>query len=60
MVLLQKCKNEIFGGCKLLTDIEQVRREKKAFTLRCILDGIKKLQGRVVAWNRFASSVSIT
>src|SRR5437870_12658501 len=42
------------------TDIEQVLREKKSFTLRCILDGIKELQGRVVTWNRFASSVSIT
>jgi len=42
------------------TDIEQVLREKKSFTLRCMLDGIKELQGRVVTWNRFASSVSIT
>jgi hypothetical protein len=42
------------------TDIEQVLREKKSFTLRCMLDGIKTLQGRVVTWNRFASSVSIT
>jgi hypothetical protein len=41
-------------------DIEQVLREKKSFTLRCMLDGIKKLQGRVGTWNRFASSVSIT
>ena len=41
-------------------DIEQVLREKKSFTLRCMLDGIKELQGRVVTWNRFASSVSIT
>jgi hypothetical protein len=40
-------------------DIEQVLREKKSFTLRCMLDGIKELQGRVVTWNRFASSVSI-
>ncbi len=30
------------------TDIEQVLREKKPFILRCMLDGIKKLQGRVV------------
>jgi hypothetical protein len=42
------------------TDIEQVLREKKSFTLRCMLDGIKELQGRVVTWNKFASSVSIT
>jgi hypothetical protein len=42
-----------------IPDIEQVLREKKSFTLRCILDGIKELQGRVVKWNRFASSVSI-
>ena len=42
------------------TDIEQVLREKKSFTLRCILDRIKELQGRVGPWNRFASSVSIT
>jgi hypothetical protein len=41
-------------------DIEQVLREKKSCILRCMLDGIKKLQGRVVTWNRFASSVSIT
>jgi hypothetical protein len=40
-------------------DIEQVLREKKSFTLRCMLDGIKELQGRVATWNRFASSVSI-
>ena len=45
---------------KSSTDIEQVLREKKSFTLRCMLDGIKELQGRVVTWNRFASSVSIT
>jgi hypothetical protein len=43
----------------LHTDIEQVLREKKSFTLRCILDCIKELQGRVAKWNRFASSVSI-
>ena len=41
-------------------DIEQVLREKKSFTLRCMLDGIKELQGRVAQWNRFASNVSIT
>jgi hypothetical protein len=44
----------------LTADIEQVLREKKSFTLRCMLDGIKELQGRVVTWNKFASSVSIT
>jgi hypothetical protein len=44
----------------VLTDIEQELREKKSFTLRCMLDGIKELQGRVVTWNKFASSVSIT
>jgi hypothetical protein len=43
-----------------IPDIEQVLREKKSFTLRCMLDGIKELQGRGVTWNRFASSVSIT
>jgi hypothetical protein len=43
-----------------ITDIEQELREKKSFTLRCMLDGIKELQGRVVTWNKFASSVSIT
>jgi hypothetical protein len=41
-------------------DIEQVLREKKSFTLRCMLDVSKKLQGRVVTWNKCASSVSIT
>jgi hypothetical protein len=51
------CHNEIL---KDVTDIEQVLREKKSFTLRGMLDGIKTLQGRVVTWNRFASSVSIT
>jgi hypothetical protein len=45
---------------KPATDIEQVLREKKSFTLRCILDGIQELQGRVATWNRCASSVSIT
>jgi hypothetical protein len=44
----------------IITDIEQVLREKKPFILRCMLDGIKKLQGRIVKWNRFALSVSIT
>jgi hypothetical protein len=43
-----------------MADIEQVLREKKSFTLRCMLDGIPELQGRVGTWNRFASSVSIT
>jgi hypothetical protein len=43
-----------------VTDIEQVLREKKPFILRCMLDGIKKLQGRMVTWNRCALSVSIT
>jgi hypothetical protein len=41
-------------------DIEQVPREKKPFILPCMLDGIEKLQGRVVKWNKFASSVLIT
>jgi hypothetical protein len=41
-------------------DIEQVLREKKPFILRCMLDGIKKLQGRMVKWHRCALSVSIT
>jgi hypothetical protein len=44
----------------IYTDIEQVLREKKPFILRCMLDGIKKLQGRMVKWNRCALSVSIT
>jgi hypothetical protein len=43
----------------LQADIEQVLREKKSFTLRCILDCIKALQGRVAIWNKCASSVSI-
>lgn len=42
------------------TDIEQVLREKKPFILRCMLDDIKKLQGRMVKWNRCALRVSIT
>ena len=46
--------------CDTLSDIEQVLREKKSFTLRGILDRLKELQGRVGPWNRFASSVSIT
>ena len=50
----------IAGKTDTMPDIEQVLREKKSFTLRCMLDGIKTLQGRVVTWNRFASSVSIT
>jgi hypothetical protein len=41
-------------------DIEQVLREKKSFTLRCMLNGLKELQGRVVTWNRCASNVLIT
>ena len=43
-----------------MPDIEQLFRERKPFILPCMLDGIEKLQGRVVKWNRFASSVSIT
>jgi hypothetical protein len=43
-----------------IADIEQVLREKKPFILRCILDGIKKLQRRTIQWNRCALSVSIT
>jgi hypothetical protein len=49
----------IFGLFSRLSDIEQVPKKKKPFILHCMLDGIKKLQGRVVKWNRFASSVSI-
>jgi hypothetical protein len=41
-------------------DIEQVLREKKPFILRRKLDGIKKLPGRIIKWNRCALSVSIT
>ncbi len=52
--------NENYPNSQPVTDIEQVLREKKSFTLRCMLDAIKTLQGRVVTWNRFASSVSIT
>jgi hypothetical protein len=44
----------------LRTDIEQVLIEKKPFILRCMLDCIKKRQGRIVIWNRFTLSVSIT
>jgi len=44
----------------LFTDIEQVLIEKKPFILRCMLDCIKKRQGRIVIWNRFTLSVSIT
>src|SRR5262245_42406275 len=40
-------------------DIEQLLREKKPFILPCMLDSLKKLQGRGGQWNRFASSVSI-
>jgi hypothetical protein len=47
-------------GDNVKADIEQVPREKKPFILRCMLDGIKKLQGRMVKWNRCALSVSIT
>jgi hypothetical protein len=36
-----------------------VLREKQSFTLRCMLDCIKELQGRVAIWNRGALSVSI-
>ena len=43
-----------------MADIEQVLIEKKPFILRCMLDGIKKRQGRMVIWNRFTLSVSIT
>jgi hypothetical protein len=43
-----------------MADIEQVLGEKKPFILPCVLDGIKKLQGRAIKGNRFASSVSIT
>jgi hypothetical protein len=49
----------IYQKRTIRADIEQVLREKKSFTLRCMLDGIKELQGRVAKWNRFASSVSI-
>jgi hypothetical protein len=41
-------------------DIEQVLSEKKPYILHCMLDGIQKPQRRIVQWNRFASSVSIT
>jgi hypothetical protein len=42
------------------TDIEQVLSEQKPFILHCMLDGIQRLQRRIVQWNKFASSVSIT
>jgi hypothetical protein len=45
---------------EVMADIEQLFRERKPFILPCMLDGIEKLQGRVVKWNRFALSVSIT
>jgi hypothetical protein len=59
---------EVTGDCaspkmhksQFMADIEQVLREKKPFILRCMLDGIKKLQGRMGKWNRCALSVSIT
>ena len=44
----------------VITDIEQVLREKKPFILCCMLDGIKKLQERMVKWHRCALRVSIT
>jgi len=50
----QKQREKLIGP-----DIEQVLREKKSFTLRCMLDCIQELQGRVAKWNRFVSSVSI-
>jgi hypothetical protein len=37
-----------------------VLREKKSFTLRCMLDYIQKRQRRVVTWHRCAASGSIT
>ena len=46
--------------CRARADIEQVLREKKPFILRCMLACIKKRQGRIVQWHRFALSVSIT
>jgi hypothetical protein len=46
--------------CLLATDIEQVLKEKKPFILRCMPGRIKRLQGRVDKWNRFASNASIT
>ena len=45
-------------GVYPVADIEQVLREKKPFTLRCMLDGIKELPGRGVKWHRVASNVS--
>jgi hypothetical protein len=52
----RSAKFEIFS----LTDIEQVLREKNPFIIRCLLDGIKKLQGRMGKWTRCVLSVSIT
>ena len=51
---------EKYSFLVLKTDIEQVLREKKPFILRCMLADIKKLQGRMVQWNRCVLSVSIT
>jgi hypothetical protein len=45
---------------QVITDIEQVLSEQKPFILHCMLDGIQRLQRRIVPWNKFASSVSIT
>ena len=39
---------QIEKSASTIADIEQVLREKKSFTLRGMLDGIKTLQGRVV------------
>ena len=41
-------------------DIEQGSERKKPFILRRKLDGIKKLPGRIIKWNRCALSVSST
>ena len=57
---LHTCNLKPMPELLINTDIEQVLREKKSSTLRCMLDGIKELQGRVDTWNKFASSVSIT
>jgi hypothetical protein len=43
----------------LITDIEQVLKEKKPFILHCMPSDLKVLQGRSPAWNQCALNASI-
>jgi hypothetical protein len=54
------CKEGIVPTAVEKPTLSRCSERKKSFALRCMLDGIKELQGRVVTWNKFASSVSIT